>query len=308
MLAAPGNQLAPWAAADPRTIALLWGGLGWTLGYQLGRVGEGHAYCERAVALLEGTPHKRDLAHALSRLGGTYMRACRFADQLRCNQRNLALAVELGDLQMQLTAHTNLGVVLGLLGQLAEAVAATEAARALAARIGASTSDGIAASNLAGLYLEQGRIAEAERLLEEATGLVERTGNQYILCETLIHRARAAAARGDLAEARRQAERSLALARSHGTQVDAAVALRVLAQLDERAGDRALAEKRMDEALGLARADAFELLRTRAAHARILAAHDPAAAETAFAGVRSELERLGARRELAVFDHRDEIR
>jgi tetratricopeptide (TPR) repeat protein len=308
MLAAPGNQLAPWSLVDPRTIALLWGGLGWTLGYQLGRVGEGHAYCERAVALLETTPHKRDLAHALSRLGGTYMRACRFADQLRCNQRNLALAVELGDLQMQLTAHTNLGVVLGLLGQLAEAVAATEAARVLAARIGASTSDGIAASNLAGLYLEQGRVREAEQLLDEAIDLIERTGNQYILCETLIIRARTAAAHANLAEARRQAERALALARSIGTTVDAAVALRVLAQLDERTGDHALAEKRMDEALALARADAFELLRTRAAHARILAARDPAAAETAFAGVRSELERLGARRELAVFDHRDEIR
>ncbi|HEY5928583.1 MAG TPA: protein kinase, partial [Kofleriaceae bacterium] len=212
-IAAPGGQPAAWAAADPRTVALLWAGLGWTLGYQLGDVEEGHPYCERAVSVLEQTPHRRDLAQALSRLGGTYMRACRFSDQLRCNQRNLEIGVELGDLNMQLTANINLGVVYGVLGEIQQAVNATLAGRKLAARMSAAASDGLAASNLAGYYIELGRLDDAATLLDEAIATLERTGSRYVLCESFVFRARIAAARGKLGEARDCAEKSLARAK-----------------------------------------------------------------------------------------------
>ena len=308
-IAAPNGRLAAWAKNDPRTPALLWANLGWTLGYQLGQVDEGHPHCERAVSVLEGTPHRRDLADALSRLGGTYMRACRFADQLRCNQQNLEIAVELRDLNMQLTAQINLGVAHGVLGDLDEAVAATLAARKLAARMAAAASDGLAASNLAGLYLEQGRLDEADQLLDEAIAIVERTGNRYVLCESLVFRARLAAARGDLDGARKHADKSLAMARSLANQLDAAIALRILAQLDSRAGQREAALRRIDEALVLAAAnDRFEALRTRAAKARILAAAGDATADPALAELASELAKLGARRELAVLCEPDEVR
>src|SRR5262249_29933736 len=119
---------AAWADADPRIPALLDGQLGWVLGYQQGDNDRGLPHCERAVARLEGTAYRRDLAHALSRLGATYMRAGRFRDQLGCNQRNLAIAEELGDLLMQMVAHINLGVVYSVLGDIAEAIATTRAA------------------------------------------------------------------------------------------------------------------------------------------------------------------------------------
>ncbi|HEY5946421.1 MAG TPA: protein kinase [Kofleriaceae bacterium] len=308
-IAAPGNNLASWAVADPRTPALLWAGLGWTIGYQLGNVDEGHPYCERAVAVLETTPHRRDLAHALSRLGGTYMRACRFADQLRCNQRNLEIAVELGDLNMQLTANINLGVVYGVLGILPQAVNATLAARKLASRMSAAASDGLAASNLAGYYLELGRLDDADALLDEAIVTLERTGSRYVLPESFAFRARIAAARGNLTVAREFAEKSFALARTLGNQLDVAIAQRLLASLDSRAGDHDAARKRIEEALVAATVhDELEAIKTRAARARILAAAHDSSAESELADLEHELRRLGTKRELAVLRDLTQVR
>jgi tetratricopeptide (TPR) repeat protein len=308
-IAAPGDTLASWAAADPRTVALLWANLGWTIGYQLGNVDEGHPYCERAVAVLENTPHRRDLAQALSRLGGTYMRACRFSDQLRCNQRNLEIAIELGDLSMQLTAHTNLGVVYAVLGEIQQAVNATLAARKLAARMNAAASDGLAASNLAGYYIELRRLDEADALLDEAIATLERTGSRYVLCESFVFRARVAAARGRFDDARHHAERSLALARSLNNQLDVAIATRILASLDSCAGNHDSARQRIEEALVLATVhDEFEAIRTRAARARILAAAGEDSAESELCDLDAELRRLGTKRELAVLRDLTEVR
>ncbi|HEU0029045.1 MAG TPA: protein kinase [Kofleriaceae bacterium] len=300
-LAAPGGRPAQWAESDPRIVALLWGGLGWTLAYQMGRVEEGQAFCERAVGLLEHTAHRRELAQALSRLGGAYMRACRFADQRSCNERNLAIAIELGDLHMQLTAQINLGVVHGIVGDLDRAIASTEAARALAIKMGATASEALAASNLAGLLIERGELDQATALLDFAIDALERTGTRYALSEALAFRARIAAARGELATAQQHAERALSTARSQANHLGAAVALRLLAQLKSLGGDHAAARATIEEALALAQPnDRFEALRTRAALGQILArAGDPASASV-LADVRAEFERLGTARELAV--------
>jgi serine/threonine-protein kinase len=307
-IAAPGDKIAAWAVGDPRTPALLWASLGWTLGYQMGNVDEGHPYCERAVAALENTPHRRDLAHALSRLGGTYMRACRFIDQLRCNQRNLEIAIELGDLSMQVTANINLGVVYGVLGELQQAVNATLAARKLAARMGAAASDGLAASNLAGYYLELGRLDEADELLDEAIATLERTGSRYALPESFCFRARIAAARAQPI-CREHAETALAIAKQLDSQLDVAIATRILACIDSRMGLHDSARRRIEEALVLATVhDELESIRTCAARARILAvARDPNA-EAELAELQIALTRLGTKRELAVLRDLDQVR
>jgi tetratricopeptide (TPR) repeat protein len=308
-IAAPGGRLASWAENDPRIPAQLWGGLGWTLGYQLGHVDEGHPHCERAVALLEPTPHRRDLAQALSRLGGTYMRACRYADQLRCNQRNLEIAVELGDLDMQLTANINLGVVHGVLGDIEDAVAATLRARKIAARTGSAASDGLAASNLAGYYIELSRLDDADAVLTEAVDILERTGSRYVLCETFVYRARALAARDEIRAARGWADKSLALARSLGNQLDEAVALRILAQLDARAGYHDPARERIEQALVLATLnDELEAARTRAARARILRIIGDPHADDELRDSEGELTRLRTKRDLAVLRDLREVR
>ncbi len=308
-IAAPGGEPASWTLSDPRTPALLWAELGWTLGYQLGQIEEGHPLCERAALLLGPTPHRRDLAHVLSRLGGTYMRACRFADQLRCNQRNLEIAVELGDLNMQLTANINLGVVYSVLGELEQAVAVTIVARKLATRTGSPGSDGHAASNIAGYYIELGRLDEADALLDAAIPILERTGTRFVLCESFVFRARIAAARGTLDLAREHAERSLALAHSFGNQLDAAIATRILAALDSRTGNHDAALQRIEEALvATVIHDEFEAIKTRAARARILAAAGEENAASELDDLQWELDRVGAKRELAVLRDLHEVR
>jgi tetratricopeptide (TPR) repeat protein len=297
------------ADVDPRTPALLDGMLGWTLGYQLGANDRGLPHCERAVALLENTPHRRDLAHALSRLGATYMRAGRFRDQLRCNQRNLTIAEELGDVHMQLVASINLGVVLGVIGDLAGAIERTEAARILCARTGARTTAGLVASNLGGYWLERGDLDRAQRWLDEGIAIAEQVGDRRILPEAFQFAARIRAARGDLAGAARWAQQALALAREQGSTLDIGVVQRLLAALAARAGDPAAALRLIGESRALlGPIDDFEAARTDAAHARILARVGAPEAAAARAQARAVFERLGTARELEVLDDLDEVR
>ncbi|MCB9565574.1 MAG: AAA family ATPase, partial [Kofleriaceae bacterium] len=232
-LVEPGGELTAEARRDPRLAAALSGSLGWVLAYQLSSPDpRGLALCERACRLLEGTPHRRELAWALSRLGGAYMRAGRLADQLRCNQQNLAIAIELGDLGNQLTARINLGVVLANLDQLDDAVTHTEEALRLCRRTGARVAEGLVLSNLAGYLLDRGELDAAARRLDEAIPLLERTGSRRVLPESYTFVARLAARRGDLAAAAAAAQTSAELAREQGIPFDVGLAMRILAQVE----------------------------------------------------------------------------
>lgn len=310
LVAPDGKTLAPWALRDPRTAALLYGSYGWLAGYQLGDNQRGLAACERAVELLEGTPYRRELAFALSRLGATYMRASRFRDQLECNRRNLEIGVEIGDLMMQLTARVNLGVVYGVIGELAVAIEHTEVALDLVRRSGARATAGIVESNLAGLYLDAGRLDDAQRCLDDALASHERAGSQNGLAETFGYAARLRAARGDLAGAERWAMKSLALADELGLRLDQAIALRLLAQIRARAGDTAGALAAIgDAAARVAGLDAFEEARTEAARARVLAClGDETAARVARERALAALTGFGARREVAAIHELDAVR
>ena len=308
-LAAPGGTLAPWATRDPRTAALLFGTLGWVLGYQLGDNERGLPGCQRAVDLLEGTPYRRELAHALSRLGATFMRASRFRDQLECNRRNLEIGIEIDDVMMQLTARVNLGVAHGVIGEIDQAISHSLIARQLAARTGSRDAAGIIESNLGGFHLERARLDEAQRCLDEAMQLCARAGSRAGLTETYGFVARLHAARGDLAGAERWARRALALADETESRLDQGVALRMLAQIQARLG---LAEARATIGIAAARmagADPYEQARTEAARARILRRlGEDALADAVRTGALDELTRLGARRELEVLDVADEVR
>ncbi|MBK9035520.1 MAG: protein kinase [Myxococcales bacterium] len=310
-LVAPGGELTPEARADPRQAALLFGSLGWVRSYQLGADGPAAlALCERAVELLDGTPHRRELAYALSRLGGAYMRAGRWADQRSCNERTLALALELGDLSAQATAHVNLGVVLANLGELTAAVEHTERAVALCQRTGARPTIGLALSNLGGYLLELGDLDRASARLAEGIRLLDSVGQRRVLPESYQHEARIAARRGDLDLARAAIARSIALARASDTTADVAVGLRITAQLEARVGAADEAAAHLAEATRLAAdADPFEHARLAAAAARL---HDRAgrveAAAAARAEARAVFTRLGAVVDLAALDDPDDIR
>ena len=305
-LAAPNGTLAPWATRDPRTVALLFGSLGWVAGYQLGDNERGLPGCQRAVDLLEGTPYRRELAHALSRLGATFMRASRFRDQLECNRRNLEISIEIDDVMMQHTARVNLGVVHGLVGEIDDAIAHSLIARQLCARTGSRDAASIVESNLGGFYLECNRLDDAQRSLDEAMLLSARAGARAGLGETYGFVARLHAARNDLAGAERWARRALAQAES---KLDQGIALRLLAQIQARLDSPDAPTTIDDAAARMANLDPYEQARTEAARARILRrTGDATAADAALVRARSELEQLGAKRELAVLEELDEVR
>ena len=154
--------------SDVTVRAALYANLGSLLGYILSDNQRGLQLCEQAVSLLEGTEHRRELADALSRLGGNYMRAGRWRDQLECNRRHLEIAEGLGDLAAQVGAHVNLGEVHKSLGELEQSLEHTRAALTLCARIGNSSSRALGLSNLGLLLLESGDLRGAEARLTRA--------------------------------------------------------------------------------------------------------------------------------------------
>lgn len=309
-IAAPGGELISAARADPTVAARLYGALGWTLGYQLDDNERGLPYSERAVALLEGTGLQRELAKALSRLGGNYMRAGRFLDQLECNQRNLSIGEELGDLEMQKTAHINLGVTHTTQGNIDAAIDHTRKALALCAKTGAVTTMPLVRNNLAGMLLEKGETAEASGQLAEAIRLGQKLGNRRFLPEAYGFAARLAVVAGDLDGAITNANQAVAIAEGAGMTVDEGIARRILGAIQARSGDHAGATGSFTRSREcLATRDPYELARTQAAEARFWRSRgdDELAAE-----LRSEaaaaFRRLGAKLELELLDDPHAVR
>jgi tetratricopeptide (TPR) repeat protein len=305
------GELSP--AADPAVAAALYGSLGWVLGYVLGDNQRGLGCSERAVALLENQPEqRRQLARALSRLGANYMRAGRWRDQLACNQRNLAIAEELGDLRSQAGAHHNLCLVQTSLGNLDDALAHIRRALSLHIQNGDQGGAAVARGNLGGLHVEQGDIDAGEAEIGEALRLSERAGSRTFWPEAHGYLARARALAGDLAGAEANVRRAVDLATRAGL-IDEGIACRLLATILHRRGDdvgAGAAFARAHECL--ATTDRFEDARTLAAEARMLRR----SAEPARAAGAGELRdraaavfrELGAARDLALLDDLDEIR
>jgi tetratricopeptide (TPR) repeat protein len=306
-LVAPGDQPTPAALAAPAVLAALYGTLGWVLGYQLTDNAQGLACSERAVALLEGTVHRRELASALSRLGANYMRAGRFAEQLRCNLRNLAIGEEIGDLDMQITGHINLGVAYATLGRVDDAIVHTRKALELCARTQAVTTAALARSNLAGLLLDRGDLGEAELHLEQAIAAAERAGVRNFLPEAFGFAARIRLASGDLDGAERAARRALEHVSS--PSIDEGIASRILAgvlmrrgRLDDAAAELARARDRLT-------AEPLELARTQVVEARLAAQRGDAGGAAALRGAAAaELARLGATLDVARLDDVQDLR
>jgi tetratricopeptide (TPR) repeat protein len=309
---APGGALDP--RADPSVAASLYGGLGWMLGYRMGDNERGLAYGELAVSLLEDRPdYRRQLARALSSLGANYMRAGRWRDQLLCNQRNLKIAVELGDLTSQGTAHCNLGIVLWSLGEIQQAIDHTRRGLALTIRTGNITTTALLRNNLAGLLLEAGRIEEAQAELAESIRLAEKTGNRNFLTETYTFAARIRVHTGDLDQAERHARHSVDLATRNGSSIDEGIGCRILGAVLALRGDdpgARAAFRRAHECL--AGADPYEDARTDAAEARVLRKSgqksDEARAVELRARAAETFERLGAARELEYLDDDHDVR
>jgi tetratricopeptide (TPR) repeat protein/tRNA A-37 threonylcarbamoyl transferase component Bud32 len=293
--------------------AALYGNLGSLLGYVMNDNATGLELSERAVALLEGTEYRRELAGALSRLGGNYMRAGRIADQLECNRRNLDIAFELGDLTAELTARVNLGEAHKTLGEIDEALEHTRAAVALSRRIGNSAVRALALSNLGLLLIEVGDLDVAADRFAQAIELGKRTGFDRFFYESYCGLARIYFLRGDHDAAEEHARKAVGIAMATGSEVIEGIALRFLAAARAARGHA-------DDALGNIRRahrcledrDAMEDARTSVVEVRILAGRgsdgDRDQSQALLARARDVFGKLGARLDLVHLDHPDDLR
>ena len=307
------SELTASARAHPTVAAALYGSLGWVLGYVMTDNDVGLPCAERAVALLEDTSHRRDLAQALSRLGANYMRAGRWHDQLSCNQRNLQIARELGDLEMQLTASINLGVNYGTLGEIDKAIAHTRQALKLCLRTNAVTTLALVRSNLAGWLIEREETSEGEAHLDQAIEMAERCGNRRFLPEAYGFAARLRDLLGDLDGAEGKARHAVALARSNELTIDEGIAARILALVLLARGELAEAHEQLERSLTcLVGGDEFEHARTEAALARFYlhrgADGDAERGKELREKARQLFDYLGANRDLEVLDDPTDIR
>ena len=284
--------------AEPVLAARLRCTAGWVLGYILGDNERGLPEVLGAVALLEGTPHLAELANAFGALGGNYMRAGRFRDQLDCNRRNLEIGEQLGAIDLQARAHLNLGVNFQGLGRIEESLAHTRSALAIYERMCATASIALARNNLAYSILdaEPADLDQAEPELREAIRLSDLCGGLYFRVEADLTAARICARRGDLHGALENARAGVARAGQSGGTIDQGIARKVLGAMLSLAGahDEALGE--LDAALTLlAATDVGEHARVRAEKARALDRRgDAAGASAERAEARRVLEQLGA--------------
>ncbi len=307
------SELTANARAHPTLAAALYGSMGWVLGYVMTDNDVGLPCAERAVALLENTSHRRELAQGLSRLGANYMRAGRWHDQLSCNQRNLQIAKELGDLEMQLTANINLGVNYGTLGEIDKAIEHTRAGLKLCMRTNSVTTLALVRSNLAGWLIERRQTEEAQTHIDQAIEIAERSGNKRFLPEAYGFAARIRALLDDPDGAESKARHAVALAQSNELTIDEGIAARILALLLLGRGELAEARDLLERSLTcLADSDEFEHARTEAALARfyLRRAGEGDAQKSAELRERARqlFTHLGAKRDLEVLDDPTDIR
>lgn len=299
--------LAEIEAADPPapvTIrAGLYGNLGSLHGYVMNDNETGLELSERAVALLEGTEHRRELAVALSQLGGNYMRAGRIREQLECNRRNLDIALELADPVAELTARVNLGEAHKSLGEIEAALEHTRIAIGLSRRLGNSAARALALGNLGLLLLETGDLDAAADRTRSALELGKRVGFERFFYESYICLCRVHYLRGENERAEECARKAVGIAIATGSEVIEGITLRFLAAARAARGQRDDALRHLRRAHRcLADRDPMEDARTSVVEARILG--DSQRRESA----RQTFERLGAQLDLAHLDDERDLR
>lgn len=294
---------------DPVMAAKLRRSLSWVLAYR-GDTAAGLDEGTRAVTLLEGRGEPAalgELAAAYSSLGAIHFREGRWREQLACYERCLAIAAELGALELRGSSELNLAVTALNLGQVERAVGHARRAIDLWGKMGATSTVALAHNNLALALIAAGALDAAEREVVEAERLSDLCGGWYFRVEADLSHARIAVGRGDLERAAAHARHGIARAKEQSSPVDEGVARRVLGAILSRGGHADAAAAELARAVELLRdADAGEHARARAEQARHAArAGDGATAAALRAEVRPVFERLGAALDLARLDDDD---
>jgi class 3 adenylate cyclase/tetratricopeptide (TPR) repeat protein len=167
-------------------------------------------WCRKAIAVAGPVRDKKTLAHAYSIHDGSCSVLGR-PDQAQFGDRALALYTELGDLQGQGIAHSNLGLLSIMRGQWEDGLTHWEQSQATLRAAGDEVTGALISVNLAEARLEQGRLDEAERHLRQAARVYAAADDRASIAYADRILARVEARRGEFDKA---------LARLEQTRVD----------------------------------------------------------------------------------------
>jgi len=182
---------------DQATMARVWYGLG-DVHYRIGNVDEARRACQEAIQIAEEIGDQLTLMNSLNRLGTVELMFAQAYDEAdRLFERCLTLVRETGNLERQLTALNNLGLVASYQKEWPAAIAYTAEALTHCRELGHPIGIATTAGNLAEAYIETEEIEKVRPLIVEAIKAARRAGSTGWLVWCAASIAHAAIAEGD---------------------------------------------------------------------------------------------------------------
>jgi predicted ATPase/class 3 adenylate cyclase/Tfp pilus assembly protein PilF len=219
-----------------------------------GRVDEGAALLEQALALARARGDRAAEADLLNQLGNLRRQQGQVAFALECNARALAMHRELGNRRLEGQVLGNLGIIHAESGRFDEARALFVQALVAHREVGNRRFEGIDLSNLANVDLDQSRPDAAAAHIEQALAIHREMGNRREEGIAFHNLGTMHQLRGDAAKARSALEESLRIAREVGFRHFESMSLGSLCAVLADEGDFADALRRAEQALAIHRA------------------------------------------------------
>ena len=239
----------------------------------MGQVEDARARGYEALALLEGTDRRQEMAGVYNVLGnGAYLR--RSPDAIEHYQKNLALREAIKDVPGMAAGLNNLALAQAAQGQWPVAADAYNRALKIYAKIGDVSMVSNIQINLGDLLLSMGKAQEAGTAFQAASDLYTRLGNPLGQASAANCLGKLAIATGQAGLAIENLERSFQLLESSGAKAYAAEVLRCLGQAHMLAGDapkaRDVLELALTTASGAHNEEEAAVIQTLQAELRVL--------------------------------------
>ena len=241
-----------WACGDPdrAEVALEMGSAIYRFWLVRGPVAEGFELLDAALEASSAPTPER--AWALLRVASLAERQGDSGGARARQSQAVALARELGDVDLEALALNDIGVAARDAGDLETGADLGEEALVLA-RAGDGSALGTCLCNLGGTYLAASRHREARALLEEARAHLSRDGDVYGLSVATHNLGIAAFQEGDLEACRRFVTEARTLHQQLQDENGEGIVLAALAQVEQAEGDLEAADRAASAALAILR-------------------------------------------------------
>jgi predicted ATPase/Flp pilus assembly protein TadD len=229
---------------------------GFVLGVALhhaGRVDEGRAHLDVALAVAREVGNRRVEGFAVGRLGILHHDQGRLDEGRAHLEAALVVAREVGDRRLEAIVFNSLGILYMEQGRMDETRVHYDAALAVVREVGDRRTEGIVLSNLGILHMEQGRMDEARAHYGAALAVAREVGDRRHESGVLGNLGYLDIDRGWMDEARAHYDAALAVALEVGDRRSEGVMLVNLGELHYEQGRMDEARAHLDAALAVAR-------------------------------------------------------